>query len=42
MLVTGNILTSRAFEMICLHDSGWADEEGLRDSLRKLKPPYSR
>ncbi len=38
-LVTGNNLTRRAFEMICLYYSGWADEEELLETLRKLKQP---
>lgn len=38
-LVTGNNLTRRGFEMICLYYSGWADEEELVEALRKLQKP---
>jgi len=40
-LVTGNNVTKRHFEMICLFYSGWADEEELEEMLESLnqKPP---
>ena len=36
-LWTGRKPTKRTFEMICLHFSGWADEEELLAHLEKLK-----
>lgn len=38
-LVTGNNLTKRGYEMICLYYSGWADEEELMETLQKINRP---
>ena len=38
-LVTGNTLTRRGYEIICLYFSGWADEEELLEALGKLNNP---
>ncbi len=38
-LVTGNNLTRRGYEMICLYFSGWADEEDLLETLQQLSQP---
>lgn len=38
-LVTGNNLTRRGYEMICLYYSGWADEEELLETLGRLSRP---
>jgi len=37
-LATGNTLTRRSFEMICLSFSGWADEEEIPEALSKSFP----
>ncbi len=41
VLVTGNNLSKRDFEMICLFYAGWADEDELLEALQKQtsKPP---
>lgn len=38
-LVTGNNLTRRGYEMICLYYSGWADENELLEFLQRLRTP---
>jgi Transposase DDE domain len=38
-LATGNNLTKRCHEMICLYFSGWADEEELLDTLHRAGHP---
>ena len=40
-LVTGNNLSKRNFEMICLFYAGWAEEDELLEALQKQtsKPP---
>ena len=39
-LVTGNNLTRRGYEIVCLYFSGWADDEELLETLQRLnKPP---
>lgn len=39
-LATGNNLTKRGYEMICLYFSGWAEEDELLETLQRLnKPP---